>query len=343
MYVESLKLENIRVYEKKKFNFTQGLNVIIGRNGSGKTTAIESIALFAFGSFASIKNDFWAVKSDQSVGRVEIALENTSASVALADGKKIIKLKDQMVPLSELIGLAKVIFFNPETIDLVKGSPEKRRRELDQLLCFKDKAFVRTLLEYRKIIKNRNNLLRLIRIHNSDPSQLDFWDAKLSAKAVLIFKERQELIRSINAGLAKTHAGLLDSQSNLALKYQTNSNYDRFLENLEYTRPRDLALMSTSAGPHRDDFSFHLEDFDLSKGASRGEQRMATIAFKIESKKYLEDFKPIILLDDVFSELDERRKDSIKKIIDEGQVIITSTHESAVPKDLMKNANIINL
>lgn len=343
MYVESLKLENIRVYEKKKFNFTNGLNVIIGRNGSGKTTAVESIALFAFGSFASIKNDFWAVKSNLPVGRIEINLEGMTASVALVDGKKIIRSKDQPVHLSELIGLAKVIFFNPETIDLVKGSPEKRRRELDQLLCFRDKIFVRTLLEYRKIVKSRNNLLRLIKIQNSDPTQLDFWDEKLSTKAVLIFREREKLIASINAGLARTHAGLVESESSLILKYQTHSNYDHFLENLKSSRPRDLALMSTTSGPHRDDFSFHLEDFDLAKGASRGEQRMATIAFKIETKKYLEDFKPIILLDDVFSELDEKRKDSIKKIIDDGQVIITSTHESAVPNDLMKNANIIKL
>lgn len=341
MFVESLKLENIRTYKKKEFRFEEGLNVIVGKNGSGKTTAIESIAFFAFGSFASVKNDFWAVRKGEEVGRIEIGSGGYNPSAAFAQGKKIIKIKDKQIPLSELIGFVKVIFFNPETIDLIKGSPEKRRRELDQLLCFNNKSFVRTLLEYRRIIKNRNNLLRLIKHQNSDPSQLDFWDEKLSAKAEIIFKERQRLIESINLGLAKTHAGLVDLKSNLVLRYKASTNYNEFLWNLQANRVRDLALLSTSIGPHRDDFSFFLEDFDLATGASRGEQRMAAIAFKIESKKYLEDFQPIILLDDVFSELDEKRKDSIKKIIDEGQVIITATDIEAVPSDLIKKSNLI--
>lgn len=343
MYVKSITLENVRVYGRKTLEFSKGLNVVIGKNGSGKTTVIESIALFAFGSFASIKNDFWAVKTGEQVGRVELNSSEKPASVALMQGKKIIKIRDQQQPLSKLIGHVKAIFFNPETIDLVKGAPDKRRRELDQLLCFKDKGFIKLLLQYRRIVKNRNNLLRMIKLNNTDRSQLDFWDAKMADVAVQIYKERELLIGSINEGLAETHAGLVDSASSLILRYETNADYDDFLAHLSVLRDRDIALLTTSIGPHRDDFSFHLDNFDLSEGASRGEQRMATIAFKIESKKYLQAFKPIILLDDVFSELDEKRKDSIKKIINEGQVIITSTDESSVPQDLIKQANIIYL
>ncbi|PIT97506.1 hypothetical protein COT77_01090 [Candidatus Berkelbacteria bacterium CG10_big_fil_rev_8_21_14_0_10_41_12] len=345
MLVLNLKLRNIRIFEKKEIGFDQGANLIVGPNGSGKTTIIESIALFGFGQLQSVKNDFWAVSRGEDVGRIELESDFSDASVAILEGKKIIKIKDNKQPLSELIGYLKMISFNPETIDLVKGAPSRRRSELDQVICFKDKKFVLDLLAYKKILRQRNGLLKMINRNRARREDLGFWNKKIASFGEKIFLKRCELINYINTALSTTHTGLVGAKSSLEISYRPSTPYDDLLAEISNSMEKDIATASTQIGPHRDDFTFIQGEFDLAQGASRGEQRVATIAFKIETKKYLttEEGEPIVLLDDVFSELDEKRKDSIRQIIGSGQVVISATDKSSVPGEILRRAKIIEL
>jgi len=179
--------------------------------------------------------------------------------------------------------------------------------------------------------------------------ELDFWDAELTKYAPAIYRERQELIEAINQGISEVHSSLVEKERKLHLTYLSSVDYARFAENLAGVRESDVRLGLSSIGPHRDDFAFADGDFILKEGGSRGEQRMAAIAFKLEAKKYLTDSsdrgvgEPTLILDDVFSELDADRREAAAKILGPGQVIISATDERVVPKALFEGARVIKL
>jgi len=347
--VRSLRLTNIRCFKDARFEFAPGVNLIVGPNGSGKTTILEAAGLFAFGRFQSVERDFLAVASPQECGRVELVAQvaegQRRAEVAILEGEKVFKLHDKKIANSKIIGFVKVIFFNPETIGLVAGSPQLRRRELDSSVAQKKRSFVRSLLHLKKILRERNSLLRQITAQRAAESELDFWDAELTKYAPAIYRERQELIEAINRGIAEVHNSLVEKERNMHLSYLPSVDYARFAETLAAVRERDLRLALSSVGPHRDDFAFADGDFFLKEGGSRGEQRMAAIAFKLEAKKYLTapDAEPTLILDDVFSELDADRREAVAKILGSGQVIISATDERVVPKRLLEQAKAIRL
>ena len=347
--VSSLRLTNIRCFKNARFEFAPGVNLVVGPNGSGKTTVLEAVGLFVYGRFQSVERDFLAVANSQECGRVELTTqtggEEKDAEVAILEGEKIFKLQDKKIASSKIIGFTKVIFFNPETIGLVAGSPQLRRRELDTSVAQKKPSFVRSLLHLKKILRERNSLLRQIALRRADESELDFWDGELVKYAPAIYKERQELLGAINEGIAEVHNSLVEKERNLHLSYLPSIDYARFDEALAAVRESDLRLGLSSAGPHRDDFTFADGDFILKEGGSRGEQRMAAIAFKLEAKKYLAgtNEEPTLILDDVFSELDADRREAVARILGEGQVIISATDERVVPKRLLEQAKMIKL
>ena len=358
--IKNIKIQNLRCFTDVSFEFAKGDNLIIGSNGSGKTTILESIGLFSFGRFISISQDSLAIRSGKEVGRVEISVEKDgremSAEVALTHSEKIFKLMGNKVAISDIIGFVKAVYFNPETIDLVSGSPQVRRREVDSAIAQKNHLFVQTLLHYRNVLKQRNVLLRRIGGGQAKKGELSFWDGELEKYAQEILTKRKKFIDEINKNLCVSHENLLQKKSALALRYLASCDYERFGEVLAASMDADINVGLTQFGPHRDDFSFQQSAassrlINLRDGASRGEQRMAAIAFKLEVKKYLADGEePVLIFDDVFSELDERSRAAVAKIIDPfdklragGQLIISATDERVVPAELKNKAKTIKL
>lgn len=352
--IQKLKLENIRCFQNKQLEFSPDVNLIIGANGSGKTTVLEALGFFAFGRFASIAQDSLAIRNavrdhlGSEVGRIEVSLKvegrTIQGSAAILKGSKVTTINQKKVPNSKVVGLQKAVYFNPETIDLVSGSPTIRRRELDIIVAQKKRSYLRELLNFRRILKQRNELLRLVAMGRGKASELDFWDSELFHCGTKIYKERVKLLKKINEKLAEVHTYLIGNESSLYLKYEPTVDYSRFDEALVAVREGDLRLRATTLGPHRDDFTFVENGFELKNGASRGEQRVAAAAFKALSKDYLTDGEPpILIIDDIFSELDDKRRESVLHILQGGQTFISATDEKVVPNKLIKNAKIFRL
>lgn len=349
--IKRLQLSNVRTFENSTFEFSEGVNLVIGSNGSGKTTLLESIGLFAFGKFLSVDHDYLVVRPEAQAGRIEASfdfLEQQKASVGLSIKEKIVEIDGRKASVSDLIGLQPQIFFNPETVDIVGGSPVLRRRELDVLALEIDHRFVIDMLNYKKVLKERNVLLRRIASGSARVSEIDFWDEKLSTYALRIYEKRHQLIDFYNENIGEIFKNLSNRDGQLRLKYVPSCDYERFSEVLSARTEADAQTGSTSVGPHRDDFAFIFLSHPMREGASRGEQRLAAVAFKALSREYLLEsgVDPIIILDDVFSELDKTRRESVANVLNLStakQVFISATDENVIPERLLSQAHVVRV
>lgn len=352
--VKSIKLTNIRSFADKSFDFGEGVNLIIGPNGSGKTTILESIALSAFGRFYSLGRDFQAVRFGSEVGRVELKADMDGRKFVIeavvSEKSKIFKINSNKIPASKVVGFIKAVYFNPETINLVSGSPKTRRGELDQTLGQVEPGFVKLLLRFRKVLKERNSLLKRVSAKLADIGELEFWDEQFCVLSREIFTKRKTFIETINGQISRIHDDLEGLKGDLSLSYRPSCDYERIEEALAASRDTDIKFSQTSVGPHRDDFEFFHkgnEHIFYRDQASRGEQRLAAIAFKVASMSFLEDSsgqRPVLIFDDIFSELDETHRDLIDSVIRGGQVFVSATDEKMVPDIILKSSkkNILN-
>lgn len=344
-----ISIQNIRVFKKASFHFDEGVNLIVGPNGSGKTTVLESLALFSFGRFQSVEKDQMAIRLGEEVGRIEATIIQDQSSrqveLAMTPAGKTMKIDSKKLPASQMVGVQRSVLFNPETINLVSGAPQLRRRELDLTIAQKHTTHIKILLEYRQILRQRNELLKRIALDFSDLGELDFWDKQLSEHATRIVREREAFIKQANLKVGAVYKGLLGRDRALSLRYLKSADYGDFLGALKHKRGYDIKSGLTSVGPHRDDFCFETGSFKLEEGASRGEQRLAAFAFKLIERDYLTDEKhiPVLLMDDVFSELDSGRRDMVVKVLDGGQIILTATDEKVMPSMIRERGKVITL
>lgn len=353
-------LQNIRVFRKNTFSFNKGINLIVGKNGSGKTTILESLALFSFGRFQSIQRDQMAIRSGKKVARVEAQIIQNdfvhTVELGLTPSNKIMKIDDKKFPASQMVGIQRSVLFNPETIDLVSGPPQIRRRELDLTIAQKYPAHIKILLEYRRVLRQRNELLKRIAMDFAQINELDFWDKQLAERALSIVKKRRSFIKKSNQLIDSIYKRLLGRDLPLSLSYIESTDYNSFLDSLRKKRGYDIKTGLTSLGPHRDDFCFETDRFRLEEGASRGEQRLAAFAFKLVERDYLTDGNrlPVLLMDDVFSELDSDRREMVTEVLDgglatalgtggTGQIIVTATDEKVVPSIIREKGKTITL
>lgn len=349
--IAKIRLQGIRTFSDREFEFKSGTNLIIGSNGAGKTTILESIGVLGFGKYLSIAQDSFAITPGAGAGRIEARLELPDVlrvEVGFSPKEKIIKVNESKVPVSALIGLQPQIFFNPETVELVFESPQLRRRELDMVLTQSDHEFVVDILSFKKILKQRNSLLRMIAQKRSKVGELEFWDERFVLYSQKIYKKRQELIDFYNQRIGNLFASLSQKEGELKLKYLPSLDYSRLEEVLAAHIEADLETGITSAGPHRDDFAFFYDGKQMRQGSSRGEQRLAAVAFKASASEFLieKGIRPIIILDDVFSELDHLRQEAVAQtlgLFKVHQVFVSATDEKNVPRHLFEKANILKL
>ena len=347
MRIDTLTLKNFRNYREETFRFSEGINLLTGKNAQGKTNAAEAIFFLCTGYSPRANRDKLVVKTGEE--RAEIAGEATSSyggvsvkiSFSRTDKKRVFVNGLEVMRIGELLGNIHSVFFNPAELKLVQESPEDRRRFMNISLSQMSKNYFYSLQRYNKILSQRNNLLKdadenLIR------QTLPVWDEQLSGCAAVIIKARNEFLAQIGPVAEEKHALLSGGKEKLLMK--TESGYYGETEEIAYavlsdlktSLPRDIRLGYTSIGPHRDDIKFLLNGEDAKVFGSQGQQRTVALALKLaETQTFYTRFGeyPILILDDVLSELDASRQKRLLTAVKDLQTIFTATE---LPRGIFK-------
>lgn len=340
MIIKSLELENFRNYGTLSMNFDSGTNILYGDNAQGKTNILEAIYLSATtkshkGSkdkdIVNFNEDEAHIRTyvvkDGLENRVDMHLRKNKSKGIAINGQKIKKAAD-------LLGLLNVVFFSPEDLSIIKDGPAQRRRFVDMELCQLDQSYLYNLNNYNKIVNQRNKLLKDLSFHPGLQDTLFVWDSQLVSYGSKIIDRRIDFVKQLNEIIYEIHNKLSGGKEELRICYEpdvSSQDYEKVLMN---GQERDIRLKQTSTGPHRDDFSFMVrkmgksEEIDIRKFGSQGQQRTAALSLKlseIELVKKLTKDTPLLLLDDVLSELDSNRQNYLLNSIGDIQTIITCT------------------
>ena len=349
MTIESLELTNFRSYERAHFDLHPSVTLIVGPNASGKTNILESLYVLASTrSFRAKDRDL--IRHDQDHFRIvadgdeEIAM---GLSVASGPLEKRVTHDGTKRTLVSHVGHIQVTLFEPTDLDLVAGPPEGRRKYLDFVLCQTDRGYLKTLQAYRRVLKQRNALLEGFDIERLR-QQIFAWDVKLAELALEIYQRRKRLIRVLNDMLPSLYGDIAGTPQPLNLEYLPSVDGERygdeFMDALARNLTRDLGAGFTTIGPHREDFKVHFKNNDINAVASRGETRTVVLACKLAELTYAEEqtgVRPILLLDDVFSELDHDRRTYLLNRLDGYQSIITTTDADAIMREIKTPHGII--
>lgn len=334
MYVETLALRNFRNYESLDIIFSDKINILYGDNAQGKTNILESIYLSATTRshkrakekdiirFGEEESHIRLNIKKRDVGhRIDVHLKKIGNKGIAIDGIPIKKS-------TELFGLINIIIFSPEDLSVVKSSPGERRRFMDMEICQLSRIYYSNLSKYNKVLDQRNNTLKQIAYRNGVEDVLDVWDDQLVDVGSSIIKERQNFINMLNEVIKEIHKNLTSEGEEIELKYEPNVESDNFADVLKEKRNIDIKNTTTMSGPHRDDFGIFINNVDVRKYGSQGQQRTAALSLKLAEielvKKIIND-NPILLLDDVMSELDSKRREALLNSIKDIQTIITCT------------------
>lgn len=361
MILDNITLSDFRQYQKKAFKFSPKISLVIGRNGSGKTNLLESIFLLATGKSFKADKDMEMIGFDKELARVngkikQYLSENHERNVleVLITRGEVMGVKTPFKKYSvngvgkriiDFIGNLKCVLFWPEDLELVIGSPSLRRKYLDFVLIQTDREYRRTLISYDKGLRQRNRLLEAIRDSGAHRHQLMFWDQLLIKDGEYITKKRAEYIEFINKLQISEDKIQI---SNYSIVYDT-SIISRL--RLDQYASEEIAAGVTLVGPHRDDIIFNIKNDkkewrNLSHFGSRGEQRLGILWLKLAELSYIEtktNDQPVLLLDDILSELDHEHRKVIFDIIGNQQTIITTTDIHFIEENILKNVEMIKL
>ena len=334
MYVDSLALKNFRNYEKLEMHFSDRINIIHGDNAQGKTNILEAIYIAATtkshrGSkdkdiihFGCDDSHIRLNLSKRDVGhRIDMHLRRAKPKGAAVDGIPIRRS-------TELFGLINIIIFSPEDLSVIKNGPGERRRFMDMEICQISRIYYSSLLKFNKILDQRNNLLKQIYFKPEIKDTLDIWDEQLVDAGKSIIKERRNFVSMMNDIIKDIYENLSSGKEKIEIVYEPNVDEDSFLKTLKEKRKIDLKNSVTMTGPQRDDLGVFINDKDVRVYGSQGQQRTAALSLKLAEieivKKIIND-NPILLLDDVMSELDSQRRDALLSTMNDIQTIITCT------------------
>ncbi len=334
MYIKTLELKDYRNYNQLHMNFYNGVNILYGDNAQGKTNILES--LYICGTTKSHKGskDKEIIKLDKDESHIKIFIEKDKVTHKIDMHLKKSKPKGVAIngiPIkksSELFGIINFVFFSPEDLSIIKNGPSERRRFIDLELCQLDKVYLYHLSCYNKILIQRNNLLKQISFNRKLLDTLSVWDVQLVEHGIKIMERRKLFIDQLKNIVSRIHNQLSGNKENLILNYESNVTIENFYEKLENSLERDINLKMTNYGPHRDDISIFNGNEDIRKFGSQGQQRTAALSLKlaeIEIVKQITKDNPILLLDDVLSELDRKRQNYLLNSIKDLQTIITCT------------------
>ena len=334
MYIESVQLKNFRNYDSLELDLAQGTNIFYGNNAQGKTNILE--ALYLCGTTKSHKGSRdkdmiqfgkdeshirMMVKRDELSYRIDMHLKKNKAKGVAINGLPIRKA-------SELFGVVNLVFFSPEDLNIIKNGPGERRRFLDLELCQLDKIYLTDLASYNHIVNQRNKLLKDLSVQPSLKDTLDIWDIQMAEYGRKIIDKRSEFIKELNETVRKIHGNLTGGLEELNVIYEPDCTAEKLESTICANRERDMRMRLTSEGPHRDDMCVMANGVDIRKYGSQGQQRTAALSLKLSEiyivKRKIKD-TPVLLLDDVLSELDSSRQNYLLESIHDIQTMITCT------------------
>ena len=351
MYIKQLRLKNFRNYKDEIINFTPKTNILCGDNAQGKTNALEAVFMFAFGKSFRTQQDRETIMLGEPYTKIELLYkdakrDNTIEIIVLKDRKKQIKINGvNITKLSELLSKLYVVLFFPEELGLIKDGPFVRRRFLDVALSAARPRYYHLLGKYNKILDQRNNLIKKMRTGGKTPiaDTLKVWNEGLCTIAMELCRYRSEYVEKLCEAAKKIHFEATGEE--LFISYKTRfKSKEEMLAKIEASFERELEQGCTLYGPHRDDIEILIDEKDAKSFASQGQQRSAVLSLKLAQAEILFEETgeyPVLLLDDILSELDEKRRSFLVKKIPDKQVIITCAGIDKVFDG--SNANIITV
>jgi DNA replication and repair protein RecF len=334
--VESLKLQNYRNYEYLNMNFDEKINIIYGDNAQGKTNILESMYVCATSKSHRGSKDREIIRFDNDESHIKVNVKKNDMNYRIDMHLKKNKPKGIAVngiPIKravEIFGILNIVFFSPEDLNIIKNGPSERRRFIDMELSQLDKIYLDCLINYNKVVNQRNSLLKEYAFSGREDiiSSLDIWDMQLVKYGNDVIKSREKFVKEINDLVKSIHTKLSGDREQLEIIYEPCVKEQDFESELVRVRDRDLKFKCTNIGPHKDDMCFLINGMDVRKYGSQGQQRTAALSLKlaeIELVKQIIHDTPVLFLDDVLSELDSRRQNFLLDSIGNIQTMITCT------------------
>ena len=334
MIIKSIELSNFRNYEHLDITFDEGTNILYGDNAQGKTNILE--AAYVSGTTKSHKGsrDKEMIRFNETESHIKTIVEKNEKEYQIdmhlrKNGAKGVAInKIPIKKASELFGILNIVFFSPEDLNIIKNGPGERRRFLDLELCQLDKIYLTDLASYNHIVNQRNKLLKDLSVQPSLKDTLDIWDIQMAEYGRKIIDKRSEFIKELNETVRKIHGNLTGGLEELNVIYEPDCTAEKLESTICANRERDMRMRLTSAGPHRDDLCVMANGIDIRKYGSQGQQRTAALSLKLSEiyivKRKIKD-TPVLLLDDVLSELDSSRQNYLLDSISDIQTLITCT------------------
>ena len=352
MKITKLCLNNFRNYTNPTVEFDDGVNFVVGKNAQGKTNLLESLYLISVGKSPKNSKEKQLIKFEQDKAKIEVDFKTNAGNKTITmfldkANKKAIKINSlNILKLTELVGILSVVYFSPDEMKLIKEVPEDRRNFLDVSISQFDKPYLYNLLRYDKVLKQRNAILKSLNSNQTKIEQLKLFTPQLIDIAEKIIEKRIEFIKKLKFFAKNIHKLItidesLDisysyqKQENLSIKQDLQNQFDKALN-------KELELGYTCVGPHRDDMIFKINKLDCRQFASQGQQRTVALVVKLSLMEVIKQEigeYPVLLLDDVLSELDDDRQNRLLNLTKEYQTLITCT---ALPRINFK-ANIIEI
>ena len=333
MYITHIKLLNFRNYKNLEIDLNKNINIFYGDNGQGKTNIIESVFLCGMGKSFRTNKEQELINLEDKFSEIEISFQKKdrdgNIKIILENKKSIFLNGVKIKKLSDLLGKINVVLFSPDDLEILKEGPNKRRRFLDMMISQLRPNYIYCLNLYLKTLEQRNNYLKQIKLEKKDENLLDIWDEKLAEYAEKIVKYRLEFMEKIKSKINKIHQEITDEKENFEISYITEAiTKEEWLEKLNHSRKLDIIKGYTTKGIHRDDFLIFINGKQVNIYGSQGQNRTVILSLKLTELKIIEEEigeVPILLLDDFMSELDEKRRNRLVKIMQKTQVLITCT------------------
>ncbi len=334
MIIKSLELKNFRNYQDLYISFDEGTNILYGDNAQGKTNVLE--ALFVSGTTKSHKgsHDRDMIRFGEEEAHIRTVVEKGGVEHQIDFHLKRNSTKGiavDKIPIHrarELFGILNIVFFSPEDLNIIKEGPGLRRRFMDMELGQLDTIYLSNLAKYNRVLKQRNQLLKDLHLKPELEDTLSVWDDQLVSYGTQIIAQRREFLKKLSEIVLPIHSRISGKKEQLRLAYEPSCEEENFREALKQSRQKDKRTGMTSCGPHRDDICFYINDVDIRTFGSQGQQRTSALSLKLAEielvRKTIHD-TPVLLLDDVLSELDSKRQNYLLNSIRDIQTIITCT------------------
>lgn len=334
MIIKSIELQNFRNYEDLNISFDEGTNIFYGDNAQGKTNILEAAYLSGTTKSHKCSKDKEMIRFGEQEAHIRTVVVKKDKEYQIDMHLKNNRSKGiaiNKVPIkkaSELFGILNMVFFSPEDLNIIKNGPAERRRFLDSELCQLDKIYLSDLTTYNKILNQRNKLLKDMVYRPDLKDTLSVWDMQLVETGRKIIRRRKQFVDELNEIVHDIHYRISGEKEDLLLQYEPSIEDIFFEDELFRVKERDMRQCMTSVGPHRDDLLFSIGEVDIRKFGSQGQQRTSALSLKLSEielvKRSIHD-TPVLLLDDVLSELDSNRQNYLLNSIHDTQTLITCT------------------